>query len=383
MRIVIAPDSFKECATAVEVAEAIAAGIRRVVPEAELALVPMADGGEGTVAALVAATGGATVEVDVTGPMGDGVRSTYGMLGDGRTAVVEMAAASGLALVPPDRRDPGVATTYGTGELIRHALDNGIDRLIVGLGGSATNDGGAGMAQALGYSLTDDGGTELPGGGRALSRLANIDSTGKHPALDACEVLVACDVANPLCGPNGASQVYGPQKGADPATVRDLDAALRHYADIVAAQLGIPILDVPGSGAAGGFGGGLMAFTGAQLRRGVDIVAEAVDLAGKIAGADLVITGEGTLDSQTVEGKTPVGVARIAKSHGVPVVAVAGRLCEGYRQLYDHGVDVAVSIAPGPIDMSESIRQARDLLADTAETVIRAWQTGNMMGRPD
>ena len=382
MRIVIAPDSFKECATAVEVADAIAAGIRRVVPEAELVLVPMADGGEGTVAALVAATCGTVVDVDVIGPMGDSVRATYGMLGDGRTAVVEMAAASGLALVPPDRRDPAIATTYGTGELIRHALDSGIDRLIVGLGGSATNDGGAGMAQALGYSLTDAGGTELPRGGRALSRLTDINSTGKHPALDFCEVLVACDVANPLCGPNGASHVYGPQKGAGPATVRDLDAALRHYAGVVADQLDIPILDVPGSGAAGGLGGGLIAFTGAQLRPGVDIVAEAVDLAGKIEGADLVITGEGTLDGQTVEGKTPVGVARIAKSYGVPVVAVAGRLGEGYRELYDHGIDVAVSIAPDTIDISESIRLARNLLADTAETVIREWRTGNMMERP-
>ena len=375
MRIVVAPDSFKECATAVEVADAIAAGIRRVVPNAELALVPMADGGEGTVAALVAATGGVTVDVDVSGPMGDRVRSMYGVLGDGRTAVIEMAAASGLALVPPERRDPGVATTYGTGELVRHALDRGIDRLIVGIGGSATNDGGAGMAQALGYSLTDADGAELPRGGRALSRLANIDSTGKHAGLAACEVLVACDVANPLCGPNGASRVYGPQKGADPAAVRDLDAALRHYADVVADQLGTPILDMPGSGAAGGLGGGLVAFAGAQLRAGVEIVAEASDLAGEIEGADLGSTGEGTLDGQTIEGKTPVGVARISKAHGVPVVAIAGRFGDGYRQLYDHGIDVVVSIVPGPIDMSESVRQALSLLADTAETVMRTWQT--------
>jgi glycerate kinase len=371
MRIVIAPDSFKECATAVEVADAIAEGVRRAVPDAELVLAPMADGGEGTVDALVAATDGVTVDVKATGPMGDRVRSTYGILGDGRTAVIEMAAASGLALVPAGRRDPGYATTYGTGELVRHALDRDVERIIVGIGGSATNDGGAGMAQALGYSLTDADGAELPRGGLALSRLANIHATAKHHALDACEVLVACDVANTLCGPNGASHVYGPQKGADPATVTALDAALRHYAEVVAGQLGTPILDVPGSGAAGGLGGGLVAFTGAQLRPGVEIVAEATGLASKIEGADLVITGEGKLDRQTVEGKTPVGVARIAKAQGVPAIAIAGALGEGYQEVYDHGIDAALSIAPGSMALSESIRHARTLLADTAENLIR------------
>ena len=374
MRIVVAPDSFKECATAVEVADAIAAGIRRIVPDAEIVCVPMADGGEGTVAALVAATEGETVAVEVTDPMGDSVESVYGILGDGRTAVIEMAAASGLALVPPARRDPGIATTYGTGELMRHALDRGIDRIIVGIGGSATVDGGAGMAQALGYSLTDGNGVELERGGLALSRLAKIDCTGKHPALDACDVLVACDVANPLCGPKGASRVYGPQKGADPATVRELDAALHHFAEVVAEQLGKSILDVPGSGAAGGLGGGLMAFAGAQLRPGVELVAEATGLAAKTYRADLVITGEGTLDGQTAEGKTPLGVARIATAQGVPVVAIAGTLGEGYRQLYDHGIAAAFSIAPGPIERSAAFRQVRTLVADTAETVVRTWQ---------
>jgi glycerate kinase len=374
MRIVIAPDSFKECATAVEVADAIAEGIRRALPDADLVLVPMADGGEGTVDALLAATDGLKVDVEATGPMGNRLLSTYGVLGGGRTAVIEMAAASGLALVPTSRRDPGYATTYGTGELLRHALDRGVKRIIVGVGGSATNDGGAGMAQALGYSLTDKEGKELPRGGLALSSLASIDATGKHPALDACEVLVACDVANPLCGPNGASQVYGPQKGADPDTVGALDAALRHYAEVVAEQLGTPILDIPGSGAAGGLGGGLVAFAGAQLRPGVEIVAETTDLARKIKGADLVITGEGKLDQQTVEGKTPVGVARIAKAQGVPVIAIAGALDEGYQEVYDHGIDAAVSIAPGGTVLSESIRHARAFLANTAETVIRTWQ---------
>jgi len=380
MRIVIAPDSFKECASSMEVAEAVAEGIRRVVPNAELTLVPMADGGEGTVAALVAATAGSVVHTQVTGPSGDPVESSYGVLGDGRTAVIEMAAASGLALVPPARRDPGTATTYGTGELIRQALDSGFERIIVGIGGSATNDGGAGMAQALGYSMTDGTGSELPPGGLALSRLARIDTAGRHPALDSCEVVVACDVSNPLCGPTGASRVYGPQKGAGSDTVRRLDAALRHFAEIVAQQMGTPILDMPGSGAAGGLGGGLVAFTGARLRPGVDIVAETADLSDKIEGADLVFTGEGTLDCQTVEGKTPVGVAQIAKTLGVPVIAIAGRLGDGYQQIYEHGIDAAFSIAPGPIQISESVEQTRVLLAGTAENVIRAWLTAGRSG---
>jgi len=374
MRIVIAPDSFKECATAPEVAEAIGSGVRRVVPEAELALVPMADGGEGTVDALVAATGGVTVDVEVTGPLGGRVRSRYGILGDCQTAVIEMAAAAGLALVPPELRNPGLATTYGTGELVRDALDRGLEKIIVGIGGSATNDGGAGMAQALGYSLTDESGAELPPGGLALSRLAHIDTAGRHPALDSCEVVVACDVANPLCGPTGASHVYGPQKGATPSVVRKLDDALRRYAETVARELGTPILDLPGSGAAGGLGGGLVAFAGARLRPGVEIVAEAAGLEGKLDGAELVITGEGTLDGQSAHGKTPVGVARIAIEHGVPVIALAGRLGEGYRQVYDIGIDAAFSIAPGPIDIEESVAEVLPLLADTAETVMRVWQ---------
>ncbi len=373
MRIVIAPDSFKECARAAQVAEAIAEGARRACPDAELDLVPMADGGEGTVEALVAATDGRRVDVEATGPYGERVPAFYGVLGDGRTAVIEMAAASGLHLVPRDRRNPRIATTRGTGELIRHALDSGFRRIIVGLGGSATNDMGAGMAQALGYSLRDAEGEELPPGGAALSRLESIDRTGVHPALSEAEVVAACDVDNLLCGPRGASRVYGPQKGADPEAVEELDRALCRAGEIVEARMGINVLEIPGGGAAGGLGAGVVAFLGAELRRGIDIVAEATGLRTRLAKADLCITGEGALDEQTGHGKTPAGVARLAREASVPVVALGGRLGDGYRALYDQGVVAAFSIAPGPISLAEALENAPEYLAQTAEAVVRMW----------
>lgn len=373
MRIVVAPDSFKECASAPAVAEAIAAGVRRVVPDADLELVPMADGGEGTVDALVNATSGRIVEVDVTGPLGGRVTAAYGILGDGGTAVIEMAAASGLGLVPVDKRDPRTATTYGTGELIAHALEQGVRRLVIGIGGSATNDGGAGMAQALGFSLKDPSGAELPPGGSALARLDFIDTSGKHPALEGCQVLVACDVDNPLCGPGGASHVYGPQKGATREVAEELDRALHHFGTVVEQQLGVAILDLPGAGAAGGLGAGLVAFAGGQLQPGVGLVAEACNLAKRLDGADLVITGEGSLDSQTASGKTPVGVARIAKSRGVPVVALAGTLGEGYASVYAEGIDAVFSVCPGPVPLAEAVAKVKTYLSDTAEAVVRMW----------
>lgn len=374
MRVVIAPDSFKECATAGQVAAAIAAGWRRVYPDADLVLVPMADGGEGTVDALVSATGGQYVEVTVTGPMGQPVRTTYGLLGDGATAVIEMAAAAGLALVPFEQRDPRAATTRGVGELMRHALDRGVRRLILGIGGSATNDGGAGMAQALGFSLRDDVGQELPPGGAALARLAHIDGSTRHPGLDTCEILVACDVNNPLCGPTGASRVFGPQKGATPQMVDELDAALSRFAEVVAKDLGVTVLELPGAGAAGGLGAGLVAFAGGRLGPGVEFVAEACGLFDKMAGADLVITGEGRFDGQTAGGKTPLGVARIAAKRGVPTIVLAGTLGEGYRRLYGMGIEAAFSICPGPIPLSEAIERVEELTADTAEAVARTWK---------
>jgi glycerate kinase len=324
MRVVLAPDSFKECLPAAEVAAALARGWRRVDAQADLRLLPMADGGEGTTDALVSATHGQCIECTVHDPLGRPVQAAYGLLGDRETAVVEVAAASGLHRVPRELRDPARATSYGTGELIRAALDRGARRLIVGLGGSATNDGGAGIAQALGFRLLDDKGDELPRGGAALARLARIDASGAHPQLYACEITAACDVENPLCGPDGATAIYGPQKGVTPELLPLLDSALAHYATILARDLGADVAPVPGAGAAGGIGAGLMAFARAALRPGVALVAEACGLEEHICGADLVITGEGKLDAQSLSGKTPIGVARIAAKHGVRVVAVAG-----------------------------------------------------------
>jgi glycerate kinase len=298
---------------------------------------------------------------------------TYGILGDGKTAAIEMSAAAGLALVPPEQRDPRIATTKGTGELMRHALDQGMQRLIVGIGGSATNDGGAGMAQALGFSLRDASGAELPAGGAALARLDTIDPSGKHPALDACEVLAACDVDNPLCGTNGASHIYGPQKGATPEMVRELDDALRHFGEVAEQQLGAAILDLPGAGAAGGLGGGLVAFARGELRPGVALVAEACTLAERVKGADLVLTGEGSLDHQTASGKTPVGVARVARAQGVPVIALNGTLGQGYSAVYAEGIDAALSICPGPISLADAVAGASGYLSDSAEAALRIW----------
>lgn len=376
MKIVIAPDSFKECASAVAATEAMARGVRRAAPDAQIVKAPMADGGEGTVEALVAATGGENVDIEVAGPLGAPVTARYGLLDEGRTAVIEMAAASGLALVPPDERNPRIATTHGTGRLMRDALERGVRRLIVGIGGSATNDCGAGMAQALGYSLKDERGEELPPGGAALKDLKTIDSSGKNPLLERCEILAACDVTNPLCGPNGASHVYGPQKGADEKTIRELDAALRHCGEAIEAQLGIAVLELPGAGAAGGLGAGLVGFAGGRLRRGVQIVAEACRLADRIQGADLVLTGEGRLDGQSARGKTPVGVARIARDLGVPVIALAGALGEGYEKCYAEGITAAFSICPRPMTLAEAMDEAETLLSDAAEAAVRARMIG-------
>jgi len=373
MRIIIAPDSFKECAGAPQVAEAIAAGLRRVWPTAELIRIPLADGGEGTVDVLLAVLGGRKIQVTVEDPLGRPVAASYGLPGDGRTAVIEMAAASGLHLTSPGGRDPRRTSTHGTGELIRDALARGARRILVGLGGSATNDGGAGMAQALGFSLLDGQGRELAPGGGALSTLARIDARGRHPALADCEILGACDVESPLCGPRGASRVFGPQKGADAAMIEDLDRALRHFGEVIDRQLGLDVLELEGGGAAGGLGAGLAAFAGGRLRPGFELIAELCALAERFAGADLVITGEGRLDAQTASGKTPVGVARIAKQLGIPVVALAGTLGEGYQAVYEQGIDAVFSICPGPLALGEAMERVEELLERTAENVARLW----------
>ncbi len=374
MRVVIAPDAFKECLPAIAVARALERGWRRIYPDADVHLAPMADGGEGTVDALVASTGGRFVTTRVTGPLGEAVDAAYGMLGDGRTAVIEMAAASGLPLVPPDQRNPGRTTTRGTGELIRHAIASGAQRIIAGIGGSATNDGGAGMAQALGYSLQDEQGNELPPGGAALARLARIDAAKRLPDLDNVEILAACDVDNPLCGPTGASFVYGPQKGADAALAARLDDALRHFGKCIEAQMSVPVLNLPGAGAAGGLGAGLVAFARARLEAGVVLVAEACNLAQWMDGADLVITGEGRMDAQSARGKTPVGVARIAKRGNVPVAAVAGALGPGYEAVYAEGIDIVWPLCAAPMPLAEALARSEERLIETGEALARAWR---------
>jgi glycerate kinase len=379
LKVVVAPDSYKGSLTAAEVCSAVEVGFRRACPCVEVVRVPMADGGEGTVQSLVDATGGSIVRQRVTGPLGEPVDAFYGILGDGRTAVIEMASASGLPLVPRDRRDPRITTTRGTGELIAAALARGCRKFIIGIGGSATNDGGAGMAQALGAKLVDAEGKELRPGGAALAGLASVDLSGMPMELRECEFVVACDVDNPLTGPKGASAVYGPQKGATPEMVQQLDAALSRYAEVVAKAIGRDVSelrDTPGAGAAGGLGFGLMAFLGASLRRGVEIVIDTVRLREKLNGAHLVITGEGRTDFQTLFGKTPMGVARAAMEQGIPVVIISGSISDDARGLYEHGIGALVSIARGPMLLDEAIERGAELVADAAESVARLYLIG-------
>ncbi|RDZ17766.1 glycerate kinase [Priestia megaterium] len=369
MKIVIAPDSFKESLTALRVCEAVEKGIRIHFPNAEISKVPMADGGEGTVQSLVDATGGQIIQAKVTGPLGKEVEAFYGILGDGKTAVIEMAAASGLHHVPVDKRNPLITTTRGTGELILKALDHKVKHIIIGIGGSATNDGGTGMAKALGAKLLDANGAEMKEGGGSLDQLASIDLTNLDSRLAEVKVEVACDVDNPLTGETGASAVFGPQKGATPDMVKQLDHNLAHYAAVIGKEMQIHIQNVPGAGAAGGLGGGLLAFLSAELKPGVDIVIEATQLESYIKGADLVITGEGRIDSQTIYGKTPVGVAKTAKKHSVPVIAIAGSIGAGSEAVYEHGISALFSVVPGAVTLSEALEKADENIERTAKNV--------------
>ncbi|EHL79371.1 glycerate kinase [Bacillus smithii] len=371
MKIVIAPDSFKESLSALQAARAIEKGFRDVFPEAEYVLIPMADGGEGTVQSLVDATGGTVIEKRVTGPLGEPVDAFFGLLGDGKTAVIEMAAASGLHLVPNEKRNPLLTTTRGTGELIRAALDKGVEHLIIGVGGSATNDGGAGMIQALGGRLLDQKRQEIAPGGGHLSELAEIDLSSLDSRLKKVKIDVACDVDNPLTGPNGASAVFGPQKGATPEMVRQLDENLSRFADVVEQTLEKPIRHVPGAGAAGGLGAGLLAFLDAELKRGVEIVLEAVQFQERVKDASLVITGEGRIDGQTVSGKTPIGVAKAAKQYGIPVIGIAGLLSEDSDIVLKHGIDALYSIVPGIIPWEKAVQNAEFYLQQTSRHIAR------------
>lgn len=373
-RYLCAPDSFKESLTAMEAARAMAQGIENADHDAEVRCLPMADGGEGTARALVDATGGSMRAVPVHDPLGRPVEGHFGLLADGTTAVVETAEASGLALLEAKERNPLIASSYGTGELMLAAVRSGAKRIIVGLGGSATNDAGAGLLQALGVRLLDKNGNDLAHGGAALANLTTIDISTMDPALKNVAITAACDVTNPLTGPTGASAVFGPQKGASKDDVATLDAALAHFAQVIDSQLGVAVNDVPGAGAAGGIGAALKGFLNAEFRPGIAIVIEQSGLDAAAQWADVVFTGEGSIDFQTKFGKTPAGVAETAKRHGKPVIAVAGHIGTGIDELHEVGIDAVFGIAPGAASLSELLADAAANVTCTTEQIVRTLQ---------
>ncbi|BFQ93673.1 glycerate kinase [Gallibacterium anatis] len=371
MKIVIAPDSFKESLTAWQVAQAIEIGFKKIFPDAEYIKVPMADGGEGTVQSLIDAWQGQSMVTEVTAPLGNKVLAEWGLSADRKTAIIEMAAASGLHLVAANERNPLITGSYGTGELIKAALNFGVEKIILGIGGSATNDAGVGMLQALGAAFLDDEGKPLVAGGAALKRLSKIDLSALDPRLATTQIEVACDVDNPLCGERGASAVFGPQKGATAAMIKELDAALSLFSQKVKQQLNKDIANIAGAGAAGGMGAGLQLLPKCRLKSGVDIILEATHLSKVVADADLVITGEGRMDSQTVYGKTPVGVAKTAKRFHKPVIAIVGCLRADYEVVYDAGIDAVFPIIRNLASLSDTLAQGRENLISTAQNVAR------------
>lgn len=376
MKIVIAPDSYKESLSATEVAQAIEKGFREIFPDAHYVSVPVADGGEGTVEAMIAATQGAEHTASVTGPLGERVDARWGMSGDGHTAFIEMAAASGLALVPPELRNPLITTSRGTGELILHALDHGARNIIIGIGGSATNDGGAGMVQALGAKLCDANGTEIGHGGGSLMSLNTIDISGLDPRLASCTLRVACDVTNPLTGEQGASRIFGPQKGATDAQIVELDNNLSHYADVIKKSLRVDVKEVAGAGAAGGMGAALMAFLGAELRSGIEIVTQALNLEEHIHDCTLVVTGEGRIDSQSIHGKVPVGVAKVAKKYHKPVIGIAGSLTHDVGVVHQYGIDAVFSVLTSIGTLEEAFRGAFDNIYRASRNIAATLRVG-------
>ncbi|HCE75927.1 MAG TPA: glycerate kinase [Dehalococcoidia bacterium] len=376
MKILVAPQEFKGSISALSVAEAAKVGIIRVFPKAEVVLCPVADGGDGTLETLVEVSGGEVRTCNVRNPIGETITAQWGAMGDGVTAVIEMARTSGLTLLSLDERDPLNASTYGLGQAILEALNEGFRNFIVGIGGSATNDAGAGMAQALGVNLLDSEGGSIGSGGAALAKLRSIDVSKMDPRIEGSHFMVACDVSNPLTGNEGASAVYGPQKGATPAMVAELDNALLNFADIVKKDIGKNVSGISGAGAAGGLGAGMLAFMGAELKAGVDIVLETVRLKEKLAGVDLVITGEGGIDFQTVYNKAPIGVARIAAELNIPTVAIAGLLGQNFTVVHDHGIRAATSIVDGPITLEESSERASELISNSVEESLRFISVG-------
>ncbi|AXF76738.1 glycerate kinase [Erwinia tracheiphila] len=381
MKILIAPDSYKESLTARQVARHIELGFREIFPDADYVKLPVADGGEGTVEAMVAATKGSLIRLTVTGPLGEPVAAFYGLSGDKRCAYIEMAAASGLELVATTDRDPLITTSWGTGELILSALDQGVRHFIIGIGGSATNDGGAGMVQALGAKLLDHHGQQIGYGGGQLVQLASVDMSDFDSRIQYCRFEVACDVTNPLVGKEGASAVFGPQKGATSEGVKQLDKALAHYADVILRELDIDVLSLVGGGAAGGMGAGLYAFCHAELRRGVEIVTEALGLDRLVKEATLVITGEGRIDSQTIHGKVPIGVAKIAKRYNKPVIGIAGSLTPDVAVVHQHGLDAVFSVIYRITTLEEALSSAAENVQMAARNIAAAIAVGQTIGK--
>lgn len=372
MKFVLAPDSFKESMTSKEACDAMERGIKKVISNAQCIKVPMADGGEGTVEALVYGTKGKIKKTFVTGPLGkEKVNASYGILGDGKRAIIEMAEASGIQLVERNLRNPLITTTYGTGELILDAINNGVKHVIIGIGGSATNDGGAGMLQALGGKLLDKYGNELGFGGAELLKLHKIDLSTLDSRIKDINFEVACDVTNPLVGVNGASYVFGKQKGATEEDIELLDKALTNYAEVIKRNLGIDVKYVEGAGAAGGLGAALLVFLNGKLKKGIELVIKHTALEGKLKGANYIFTGEGAIDSQTIYGKTPMGVAMVAKKHGVETIAFAGKVGDGVEELYDIGIKSIFSIMRGVESLEEALKNGAENLEKTTEAVVR------------
>lgn len=375
MKIVIASDSFKGSCSTLEVADHVAAGFLKVFPQAQIVKIPVADGGEGTVEAMVLGSGGTFHKMQVVGPLGEQTEASYGILNNG-VGVVELAAASGLPMVPDEKKNPLITTSYGTGQLILSAVEAGCKKILVGLGGSATNDGGMGIAQAFGVSFKDAEGNELGYGGGELSKLASIDTSKLDPRLAEVEIIIASDVSNPLCGPTGASAVYGPQKGATPELVELLDKNLAHYAQVIKEQLGKDIINVPGAGAAGGASVALMLFAGATIQPGIQVVLDVAEIDKELEDADLVVTGEGRIDGQSVFGKVPVGVAGRAQKFNVPVLAIVGSIGDGAEAVYDHGVDSIINTQNKPMSLQEAMENAGALLENAAERAARTIRIG-------
>ena len=375
MKILIAPQSYKGSISAIKVAEAIKQGALNIFPDIKSLIIPVADGGDGTLETLVESTNGTIHNSNATGPLGNSIPVIWGTLGDSKTAIIEMARISGLALVPQNKRNPYYTTSYGLGEIIKEALDLGYRKFIIGIGGSATNDGGAGMAQALGAKLTDENKKPIDLGGLALNEITKIDISGIDPRINESEILVACDVNNPLCGPNGASFIYGPQKGASPEMVKTLDDALYHFGSQLIRDTGINIMEIEGSGAAGGIGGGMVGFLNAKLKPGIEIVLDSLDFDKSLKNVELVITGEGQIDFQTVFSKAPIGVAKHAKKYNIPVIAICGSLGEIYQDVHSHGIDAVIPIIPKPMDLKNASDNAYELIKNTSEQIFRILKT--------